>query len=475
MSWCQIKKNFDGAFVANALASWDVVRELGGKQFVKMSDSGLKATLEFILSHGVQRLPDRSLRLQLLVFNCALLLSVGLTLGLGLLFIIFEQYDQLLQSTFPFIGLFAIIYLFARQRYFLLARILFVILTLASLAYGVFLYGRQSQLPLYCIDLAVLAFLLFRPKEWPWMTISAVLAFILFVLIEFELFPTQRAPLPRTMDSYVSFFFSMGAFLGVMAPSLLVLWQTHEGFRRTLRLNHIQSRDEKFAAIGRLAAGAAHEINNPLAIVQLTLENLENSFELMKQPTIQTRVKRGYEAIQRIHQILQKLLASTLLPAAQPESWLLSDVAQLIGQRCHRFLKGQGISLSILNDLPPGYRLLCHQQSVIHVVDSLIHNALEAMRGQGRPRVVLTLTCEDLYFLMKFEDSGPGVAEEHLRSIFTPFFTSKDIGTGMGLSLYSARCIAQQHGGDLTCDRGPGGRFYLRLPLLQSDSSSRQA
>ncbi len=444
-------------------------------QILKNSGTGLKSTLESILAHGAQRLPERGLRLQLLVFNCALLLSVAMTLAFGLILIIFEYYDRFLASTLPFLGLFFIIHLFARQRYFLLARILYVALTLASVAFGVYLFGRSSQLSLFCLDLALLPFLLFRSQEWRWIAVSTLGAFVLFVSIEFQFFSMDHQPLPHDIEALVTLLFTSGAFIGVIAPSLLVFWQTHAGFRRALRLNRVRARDEKFAAIGRLAAGAAHEINNPLAIVQLTLENLESTYPLLKEPQVQQRIRRGYDAIQRIHQILQKLLASSLIPISRPETWQVTDVAQLIGQRCRRVLQGQGISLLIRKSVRPGYRVLCHRQSVIDVVDSLIRNALDALSGRGRPRITLSLICEGSSFLVIVEDNGPGVSEDELRSIFTPFFTTKDVGAGLGLSLYSARCIIQQYGGDLSCEQGPGGRFSVRLPLLESASTSLQA
>jgi signal transduction histidine kinase len=442
---------------------------------LKNSAAGLKTTLESILSHGTQHLPERGLRLQLLVFNSALLLSVALTLGFGLILIAFEYYDRVLASTLPFLTLFFIIHLIARQRYFLLARILYVVIALASVAFGVCLHGTRSQLPLFFLDLALLPFLLFRSQEWRWIVTSTLGAFILFLLIEFQVFPPAYQPFPIEMEPFVTLLFASGAFIGVIAPSLLVFWQTHMGFRRALRLSRIKARDEKFSAIGRLAAGAAHEINNPLAIVQLTLENLEHQYEIFREPQVQQRIRRGYDAIQRIHQILQKLLASSLVPGGRPEIWTVTELTQLISQRCRRVLQEQGVSLLIRKSVKPGYRVLCHRQSVMDVVDSLIRNAVDALHDRGQPHVILSLTCDHSFFTVKVEDNGPGVPDEELRSIFTPFFTTKEVGTGLGLSLYSARCIVQQYGGDLTCERGPGGRFSLHLPLVHTESASLQA
>lgn len=442
---------------------------------MKHSSTGLKLTLESILALGAQRLPERGLRLQLLVFNSALILSSTLTLAFGLILIVFGHYDRVLSATLPFLGLFFVLSFLARQRYFLLARILYVALSLASVAFGVFLFGHATQLSLYCLDLALLPFLLFRSQEWRWIVASTLGAFVLFIGIEFTVFPTAYQPLPADVEPFATLMFATGAFIGVIAPSLLVFWQTHAGFRRALRLNRLKARDEKFAAIGRLAAGAAHEINNPLAIVQLTLENLESHHEKFREPPVQQRIRRGYDAIQRIHQILQKLLASSLIPVEQPEHCLVTDLAQLISQRCRRVVQGQGITLLIRKNVKPGSHVICHRQSVMEVVDSLIRNALEALANRGRPHIVLSLMSDASSFMVRLEDNGPGVSDDELRSIFTPFFTTKEVGAGLGLSLYSARCIAQQYGGDLSCERGPGGRFVLRLPLAPAASTSMQA
>jgi signal transduction histidine kinase len=440
-----------------------------------MSAAGLKITLESILSHGAHHLPERGLRLQLLVFNCALMLSILLTLGLGLILITFGYEGLLLSATLPFLGFFSVIYCLARLRYFLLARILYVAISLASVAFGVYLYGRPSQLALFCLDLALLPFLLFRSQEWRWILASTFGAFIVFVAIEFQVFPMQRQPLPAVIEPYATLLFATGAFIGVLAPSLLVFWQTHAGFRRALRLNRVKARDEKFAAIGRLAAGAAHEINNPLAIVQLTLENLETSFHVMKEAQAQQRLRHGYAAIQRIHEILQKLLASSLIPMEHPESVMVAELAQLIAQRCRRILQGEGITLMIREKVWPGYRVQCHRQNVMDVAESLLRNALDAIAALDSPRIIMSLYCEESRFVVMVEDNGVGVSREELRSIFTPFFTTKDVGAGLGLSLYSARFIAQKYGGDLSCECGPGGRFILSLPLVAPDAQTLQA
>ena len=124
-----------------------------------------------------------------------------------------------------------------------------------------------------------------------------------------------------------------------------------------------------------------------------------------------------------------------------------------------------GIHLHVKMELTHEALIRCQRQHVMDAVDSLINNALEAMMGHKTPTVSLTLSSQDEFFQVEVADTGPGVSEDMIRSMFTPFFTTKAVGAGLGLSLYNARCIARQYGGDLTCKCGPGGRFCLSLPL----------
>jgi len=143
----------------------------------------------------------------------------------------------------------------------------------------------------------------------------------------------------------------------------------------------------------------------------------------------------------------------------------MTAMAQLILHRCKRYLHHHGIQLHVKMDLTHEALIRCQRQHVMDAVDSLINNALEAMIGHQAPTLSLTLTNQDEFFQVEVADTGPGVSEDMFRSMFTPFFTTKAVGAGLGLSLYNARCIARQYGGDLTCKSGPGGRFCLSLPL----------
>lgn len=417
------------------------------------------------LRAGQNSLKVRNCRLQLLVFNAAVYISLSLLVLSALGVALTGQFELMLLLPLPAISLFSAILYVARRYCFLTARVGYLLLCHLTLCYGIFIYGKETNLTLFFLHLALFPFLLFQAREWRWMAVSSITAFVMFEIIEFDLIPTGVHSLKESTTSILRLLFTLGAFIAITFPAVLLLWQSNQLYRKALKRNRVLAMDEKIAAIGRLAAGAAHEINNPLAIIRLTLESLENAADKPDQTIIHPRIQRAYDAIQRIHSILQKLLASTDRVPMQPEPICVNTIAELIAQRSKRYLYNHGIQLNVKVDLAPHAVIRCQRQHVIDAVDSLINNALEAMIGHKSPTVSLTLRSLDEFFQVQVEDTGPGVSEEISRSIFTPFFTTKEVGSGLGLSLYSARCIARQYGGDLTCDSGPGGRFCLSLPI----------
>ncbi|WP_141731165.1 sensor histidine kinase [Oligoflexus tunisiensis] len=418
------------------------------------------------LAAGQHALEDRRCQLQLLVFNASLYMAIGFTLLASLVLACFSQWDLLLKLGLPTFLLFGFILYLARSHSFLVARVSYLFVCHLTLITGIIVYGKETGLPILFLHLALFPFLLFRVWEWRWIAICSTAAFVSYEIVGRDFFPTGLYPLTEGMAAVLEFIFSLCGFIGITLPSVLLLWQSDQNYRKALKRTRVQALDEKMAAIGRLAGGAAHEINNPLAIIRLTLENLETLAGKDDQRAVRMRIQKAYNAIHRIQSILQKLLVSTPQIMAPLEPLDVNSIMQLITQRSQHYLHNQGIQLKVKTEELDGQAVLyCQRQHVIDAVDSLIHNALEAMRGHAAPAVSLTLRVQNQFFQVEVADCGPGISKEMSRSIFTPFFTTKEVGSGLGLSLYSARCMARQYGGDLTCDNGPGGRFCLSLPL----------
>ncbi len=417
------------------------------------------------LEAGKHALKEPDYRLQLMVLNASLYLSLSLVLLSAVAVTLAGQLKLLFHMSLPVALLYISLIYLTRRRCFLTARLSYLFAGHLTLFYGVFLYGKEMNLNLFFLHLALYPFLLFRAREWRWIVMCSVLASVMFGCMDLDLIPTASHPLDDDTSLILRSVFTLCAYFGITIPAALLLWQSNQHYRTAVQRNRILDMDDKLAAIGRMASEAAHEIDKPLAVIRLTFENLEHVMPGSEQKAIRLRLQKAYDAISRIQGILQKLLVANHHRPALAEPLCIKRIAQVITQRTQHILHHQGIPLELSVSLVPDAFIHCHLQYVLDAVDSLIHNALEAMRGHHSPAVSLALRSQNQFFQVEVEDRGPGVSEEMSRAIFTPFFTTKEVGTGLGLSLYSARCVARQYGGDLTCDSGPGGRFCLSLPL----------
>ncbi|MDB4970214.1 MAG: hybrid sensor histidine kinase/response regulator [Myxococcales bacterium] len=228
-------------------------------------------------------------------------------------------------------------------------------------------------------------------------------------------------------------------------------------------LGHRALRAEKLAAVGTLAAGLSHEIKNPLNAAALQLTVLER--RLKRLPNLPPDI---FEPLVLVQSEIKRLAAflDEFLQFARPResSSAPVDVAQLIGQVIE-LLRPQAVAaqltleadLGALPSLPADAARL--RQSLVN----LVLNAIEATPAGGAVRLVAAVEGDHLSVCV--DDSGPGVPAAARDRIFDAFFTTKDSGNGLGLSLVHS--IVQQHGGTLTLETSPAGgaRFQVRLPL----------
>jgi two-component system NtrC family sensor kinase len=236
----------------------------------------------------------------------------------------------------------------------------------------------------------------------------------------------------------------------------------------TASLKHHQEQlveSEKLAGIGRLAAGVAHEINNPLGVI------LGYAKLLRKQsgPGVAEDLAVIEEETLRAKAIVDGLLdLSRPLPAGAERIDLRALSEDVVSRlREARLLDGVAVSVGGAASAPG------HPEKLRQVLVNLVRNAAEAAGAGGRVQVSLAEregTAE-----VAIEDSGPGVPPELRPRLFEPFFTTKPRGTGLGLAV--SRAIARAHGGELAADSAEGGgaRFALRLPRARGRGASEEA
>jgi two-component system NtrC family sensor kinase len=248
-------------------------------------------------------------------------------------------------------------------------------------------------------------------------------------------------------------------------PAAQVALVTDLGERQRFQQQLMQS--GKLASIGELAAGVAHEINNPLfAILGLVEFLIEDSPPDSKQlERLEVIRSTGME----IKDIVRSLLDFARERSDEHTTVSLAEVARQTVELFRRTSAAKHIEiLERYSDEPTPVEASANQLKQIFV--NLFSNARQAMPGGGT--VVVEVAREGDFVVARIGDDGPGIPAETIPRIFEPFYTTKrDVGgTGLGLSVSLG--IAQSHGGTLTVDSPPGEgtRFLLCLPALGGES-----
>lgn len=242
---------------------------------------------------------------------------------------------------------------------------------------------------------------------------------------------------------------------------------TQEAHGRVLSAQRQLAQSEKMAAIGHLAAGLAHEINNPLNIISGFAEYL-----LEKSPPEDPR-RSNIEEISRETGRCQRLVADVLRFAKPKEPERVpTDVNALVDETLALLqsrVKAGGITAEarLAGNLP---RLQADPDQLKQVFLNVCLNACQAMTEGGRLEVETGR--QDGHVRVVVRDTGSGIPPEHIQSIFNPFFTTKEDGTGLGLSLSYA--MVEQHGGSMLVESRPGGGtdFTILLPLPEEEGDA---
>lgn len=247
---------------------------------------------------------------------------------------------------------------------------------------------------------------------------------------------------------------------------------------RTSELREVQDKivqSGRLAAVGELAAGVAHELNNPLGgilgYVQYDIERLRSSHGSGLPPEETDRLDEHLTQIELQVQRCRSIVGNLLRFSRESENTFtmvdVNDTLRETFEIIEKQLAIRGIELeaTLCEGLPS---VLGDSQQLQQVFANIILNAKDAMLGGGRLRVHTgTDSSSGRWVTVTFSDNGKGIREEYLGKVFEPFFTTREVGQGTGLGLSVSYGIIKDHGGDIevTSEVNVGSTFTIQLPV----------
>lgn len=268
--------------------------------------------------------------------------------------------------------------------------------------------------------------------------------------------------------------------------------------RKQLESQLVQS--EKLAAIGQLAAGVAHEINNPIGYISSNIGTLEgycngllemlSAYEAVEQtvgsPEVAAKLKslrerveldflkedipqlmhESKQGISRVRQIVQDLKDFSRVDSNQ--SWQWANLHQGIDSTLNIAANEIKYRADVVKEYGTIPDIQCLPSQLNQVILNLLINAVQAM-GDGRGQITIRTGTEAEQVWIEVADTGSGIAPEVLPRVFEPFFTTKPVGKGTGLGLSLSYGIVQKHCGRISVDSvvGVGTSFRIELPIRQ--------
>ena len=233
---------------------------------------------------------------------------------------------------------------------------------------------------------------------------------------------------------------------------------TDETVERIQKAKITQS--NKMEAVGRLAAGIAHELRNPMGIVR-------NSTHILKDSEIQSdddliAIEAIERSVERAGNIIENLLNYSRIGETANSMINLTDIITEIV----RFYKKSNISKNIDFDIvaPHDFTFYSNENSIRHILTNLIGNSMDSIKNEGKILISVNLTDNDI--IIDITDNGDGIPKKNIENIFDPFFTSKPIGKGTGLGLYIVYSEVEKLKGSIQVKSqlNKGSTFSVAIP-----------
>ncbi len=282
----------------------------------------------------------------------------------------------------------------------------------------------------------------------------------------------------------------IGRPIGELRQAYKALNATHQELQQAQQ-QLLQS--EKMASLGRLVAGVAHELNNPISFVFGNIHALKRygdrftryleaihshaDIEKVEQlrgdlkidsmlSDIDSLIDGTLEGAERVKDIVQDLRRFS---SGQRDKKRWFNLPNILQTAAHWVVKAERIKPEIIYQIPETLEISAHEGQIHQILVNLVQNAVDVMEGVDNPRLEIFCHQKNANAVIEIHDFGSGIPDEDLVRVFDPFFTTKPVGKGTGLGLYISYNIADEHGGSLKVKnhKEGGAVFTLTLPISE--------
>ncbi len=281
-----------------------------------------------------------------------------------------------------------------------------------------------------------------------------------------------------------------GRPLGELRRAYHKLREAHEELKRTQQ-QLLQS--EKMASLGKLVAGVAHELNNPISFVLGNVHAMQKYTPRLKRyldavhsgaSHEELEALRGELRIDRLLDDLAPLLAGAVEGAERTRDIVDGlkrfsapdrngnvefNLAESIERSVHWVTRATPVNFRVVLDVPKDLPVFGSQGQIQQVIINLVQNASDATEGRADPTLTISAQLLAAEICILFRDNGAGIAEQAMSKIFDPFYTTKPVGKGTGLGLSISYGIVERHGGKLAVSNAAEGGAVFKLCLPRSD------
>lgn len=344
-----------------------------------------------------------------------------------------------------------------------------LIATLAIFSANEFVNGT-SKFQYYYFAASCLSIFMLTPREVrSWRSLNAVFPIVLFLFQEathyqFLVGPQNIPSIHISIMSQVSILGTAIVTIGTMYFSMHYLFRSH---KELSIMGTELAQQNRNSALGMLANGMAHEINNPLSIITSAASLIERSLqepEINKLKLLEHtgRIKNTVNRIAKLITSLRNFSSEENSDQTDTEAFLfelVEDVSSLMSES----FRSNGIFFE--NATPAQILIRCRRTDLQQAIYNLIHNSIDAIRHQSFRWIKVESSLTDKSIQILVTDSGLGIPKEIADKMMIPFFTTKEVGQGTGLGLSLSKGLIEKHGGKLFLDKSSAHTcFIIELP-----------